>query len=101
MFDEQYKIVYEESKQFKETKDEDGFPCEDVHALTRWIKETFEVLVKHKDYEIKAINFSAYGASFVHLDEAWNNPLTPLYNYLKPYPEKLKQQFYKIMAAKI
>src|SRR5262249_28376765 len=36
---------------------------------------------------------SSYGASLVHLDDA-NKPLIPLYNYLKPYPEKLKKQFY-------
>jgi sugar (pentulose or hexulose) kinase len=38
--------------------------------------------------------FCRYGASLVHLDEG-GKPLTPLYNYLKPYPEKLKKQFYE------
>ena len=41
LFDEQYKLVYEESKQLLETKDEDGFPCEDVNALTEWVKRFF------------------------------------------------------------
>ena len=34
LFDEQYTVVYEESIQLAETKDEDGFSCEDVVALT-------------------------------------------------------------------
>jgi len=34
LFDEQYKVVYEQSQQLDETKDEDGFPCENVSALT-------------------------------------------------------------------
>ncbi|HEX4375027.1 MAG TPA: FGGY-family carbohydrate kinase, partial [Puia sp.] len=41
----------------------------------------------------KAINFSAYGASFVYIDEN-GNPLTPLYNYLKKYPAQLQKKFY-------
>jgi len=37
LFDEDYKIVYEQTVQLKEIEDEDGFPCEDVFALTNWI----------------------------------------------------------------
>ncbi len=33
LFDEQYRIVYEQSDRFEETKDEDGDPCEDVERL--------------------------------------------------------------------
>ena len=46
-----------------------------------------------KDIDVKAVNFSAYGASFVHLDGG-SNIVTPLYNYLKPYPENFKKRFY-------
>ena len=50
-------------------------------------------VVRLKDFDIKAINFSAYGASLVNLDEI-GNPVTPLYNYIKPYPEDLRRRFY-------
>ena len=93
LFDEQYKLIYEQSQTFEEIKDEDGFPCEDINTLTSWVQQTFAEILLRKDIEVKAINFSAYGASFVHLDKNLKL-LTPLYNYLKPYPEKLKQQFY-------
>ena len=93
LFDEQYKLVHEVSKQFEETDDEDGFPCEDVHALTQWVKDSFDDLLHNKNFEVKAANFSAYGASFVYLDDDLNVCL-PLYNYLKPYPAGLQQQFY-------
>ncbi len=93
LFDEQYKILFEESQQFEEIKDEDGFPCEDLKILSNWIKEKFRIIYSNKNFHIRAINFSAYGASFVHLDSS-NKPLTPLYNYLKPYPEHLAKQFY-------
>src|SRR5690242_10907869 len=93
LFDEQYKILFEESEKFEETKDEDGFPCEDLQALTKWIWEKFWQVTSHSEYNVRAVNFSAYGASFVHLNDLYK-PLTPLYNYLKPYPEKLKKKFY-------
>jgi sugar (pentulose or hexulose) kinase len=94
LFDEQYKIVYEESTQLKETEDEDGFPCEDVFTLTDWIKKSFFRVQSDERFEIKAVNFSAYGASFVYLDEELN-VIPPLYNYLKPYPPALQKKFYQ------
>jgi len=93
LFDELYNIVWEDAVVLAETKDEDGDPCEDLKALNDWV---FEALLKSKQaghFEMKAINFSAYGASFVHIGEG-GKPVTPLYNYLKPFPEKIKKQFY-------
>ncbi|MEO8764026.1 MAG: FGGY family carbohydrate kinase [Ginsengibacter sp.] len=94
LFDEQYKIVFEESTQFEETVDDDEFPCEDINKLTWWIHETFVRITGMQNFIVKAINFTAYGASFVHLDEN-NEPFLPLYNYLKPYPPLLQEQFYR------
>src|SRR5687768_5440399 len=93
LFDEQYKLVYEENKQLEEVSDEDGFACEDVLALTQWIKDSFDRLLNKKQFDIKAVNFSAYGASFVYLDDELN-VIPPLYNYLKPYPAGLQKKFY-------
>ena len=69
LFDEQYKLVYEENKQLDEITDEDGFACEDVQALTQCVKGSFDKLISEKQFDIKAVNFSAYGASFVYLDD--------------------------------
>ena len=93
LFDEQYKLLQEESTQLEETTDEDGFACEDVHALTRWVEQKLAEILSRKDIDVKAVNVSAYGASFVHLDEELN-VATPLYNYLKSFPQDLKKQFY-------
>ncbi len=94
LFDEQYKLVHEESRQLAETKDEDGFACEDVMALTQWVKDAFEKLLHDERFIIKAVNVSAYGASFVYLDND-ANVILPLYNYLKPFPQQLLNKFYK------
>src|SRR5690606_22672721 len=51
------------------------------------------------EFEIKAINFTSYGASFVYIDKD-GRPLTPLYNYLKDYPKKLLESFYAQYGGK-
>lgn len=98
LFDEQYKIVLEKSTQFDETKDEDGDNCEDLDLLNSWVTKTFEEVLNLPDFAIKALNFSTYGASFVHLN-ADGEAIAPLYNYLKTYPENLKKQFYDTYDA--
>lgn len=94
LFDEHYRIVFEKSLQFEETIDEDGDPCEDLMALTAWGRDSLQQLSALEQFDIRALNFSAYGASFVHIDKV-GKPVTPLYNYLKPFPEKLKAKFYE------
>jgi sugar (pentulose or hexulose) kinase len=94
LFDEDYHLLHEESQPLEETRDEDGFPCEDIQALTSWIKNSFDKVRKKDKYSIRALNFSAYGASFVLLDEKERH-LAPIYNYLKPYPESLSRKFYE------
>ena len=93
LFDEQYQIVFEQLQQFPETVDEDGFPCEDVCALAAWVRQSIQDIISMEAYDLKAINFSAYGASFVHLD-AVGNVVAPLYNYLKPFADSIKEKFY-------
>ena len=93
LFDEHYKIVFERSARFTETVDEDGDACENLASLRLSVFDSLHEVFRKPEFEIKAINFSTYGASFVYIDES-GKPLAPLYNYLKPYPDQLKEQFY-------
>jgi len=93
LFDEQYKMVFERTAKFNETEDEDGDACENLESLRLSVFDSLREVFKKNEFNIRAINFSTYGASFVYIDEH-GNPLTPLYNYLKTFPEALKQQFY-------
>ncbi len=93
LFDEQYQLVFEHVVQLSEITDEDGFPCEDLIALKQFVIEGLSSVVTDSRFKVNAINFSAYGASFVHLDDN-DNPVTPLYNYLKPLSEQLQDEFY-------
>ncbi|CAM4175883.1 Sugar (pentulose or hexulose) kinase [Pedobacter westerhofensis] len=94
LFDENYKIVFERSARFIETFDEDGDPCENLESLRLSVYDSLREVLRRKEFEIRAINFSTYGASFVYIDE-YGKPLAPLYNYLKAYPEDIKKEFYK------
>lgn len=93
LFDPDYHVLYEDDRQFQEIEDDDGFACENLEEVSLWVKKMTRDLKKIDNYDVKAINVSAYGASLVHLDEK-GNPATPLYNYLKPYPEDVLSQFY-------
>lgn len=92
LFDKNYKEVYKEYIQFDEIKDEDGYPTENLQALQTWLKSVFEKILKNAAFDVKAINFSTYGASFVHLDEN-GDVLTPLYNYTKPIDQSIIDSF--------
>lgn len=93
LFDENYTIVHEQSARFTETTDEDGDPCENLDSLRLSLFDSLHAINK-KEFAVKALNFSAYGASLVYIDKE-GTPLTPLYNYLKPYPPALQKKFYE------
>jgi sugar (pentulose or hexulose) kinase len=88
VFDEHYQVVLEQSTRLPESVDDDGFPCEDLALLETWIRDTVATLRSNPRFTIRAMNVTAYGASFVHVNEH-EQPVGYLYNYLKPYPEDL------------
>jgi len=93
LFDETYTIVFEKSTQFVETTDEDGDPCENLESLRRWIVDSLHEVLQKQAFVINAINFSTYGASFVLINDK-GETIAPLYNYLKPLSEEIKNTFY-------
>lgn len=93
LFDQQYELVHQLSTKMEETVDEDGDHCEDLAAMTISIRQMLEEVLQDDRFDIKAINYTAYGASFVYIDKE-GNTLTPLYNYLKAYPSNISEAFY-------
>jgi L-fuculokinase len=102
LFDEQYRIVSEQSENLPLAMDEDGDECEDLAALTEWVRRSLAQVMASRDDElnVRAVNFSAYGASLVHIG-ADGKPVAPLYNYLKTYPEALKRRFYDTYGGEV
>src|SRR5438309_3662514 len=69
LFDENYKIVFERTARFTDTVDEDGDACENVESLRLSVFDSLKEVFGQKEFEVKAVNFSAYGASLVNVDE--------------------------------
>lgn len=99
LFDKDFREVHKEYIQFDELVDEDGHPTENLPALQKWLKDVFHRILDANEFDVKAINFSTYGASLVHLDEN-GNPLTPLYNYTKTLPKEIVTFFFNQYGPK-
>jgi L-fuculokinase len=92
VFGRNFHVLEEQTENFMEIKDDDGFPSDDLSTVSQWVNEIFKHYSAHPRYDIKHCNFSSYGASFVHIDEGGKR-MDPFYNYLKPFPESCKKLF--------
>lgn len=99
LFDQNLKEVFHRYTRLEPIPDEDGFPSEPVLPLRDWMLETFRSALNSSEFEIKQLNFSGHGASFVHTD-LHGEPIAPLYDYLKPFPEELLERFYSENGGK-
>jgi L-fuculokinase len=93
LFDTQYNVVREDQVQLPEGRDDEEFPCEDISLLCDWIRTTWNELQHVKEVNVRALHFSGYGASLVHIDQT-GEPVTPLYSYFKPFPDEMKRELY-------
>lgn len=100
LFDKDLKLIYEEQSTFEEIKDDEGEACEDLHALTQWMFATWKKLEENTNFDVKALNFTTYGASFVHINEA-GTPVCALYNYLKILPKEIEDKFHQKYGSKM
>ena len=93
VLNDRYEFIYETAVRIDDIKDEDGDDCDNLPALMDWIKRSFEELIRNKDLDITALNFSGFGASIVFTDDN-NKAAAPLYSYMKPFPAELHKKFY-------
>ena len=91
VFDQDFHVIEEQTEIIPEVNDEDGFPSENLSALTKWVHAKLDHYLNHKEFTVTRINFSAYGASMAHLDR--DGKVLGFYNYLKPLPEHCKREF--------
>lgn len=94
LFNKQLKVVYQKEDKFETIVDNDGFECDDIAAIVHWIQLQLETFIKEAKYDVKAVNFSTYGATLMHLDKD-GKCLTPLYNYLKPVSETYAHELFQ------
>lgn len=99
LFDEKFNVVHKQQTTLSEIEDDDGYPCEDLDQLVDWMKRKFDEVTAGDELRITSLNFSTYGASLVHLDEN-GDVVTPLYNYLRSYPDDLQEKFYETYGGR-
>jgi sugar (pentulose or hexulose) kinase len=93
LFDKNLRIVSEEEDKFKEIIDDDGFACDDIDKIEKWILDSTTKYLQDPAFDVKAINFTTYGATLVYIDKNGKR-LTPVYNYLKPLPQGVAESLY-------
>jgi len=94
LFDYRLNLVIEQETRVAEIVDDDGFECDDIEKVEKWIRESILKLVHSEKYELTAINFATYGATIVYLD-AQGKRIGPVYNYLRPIDEKIPERLYR------
>jgi len=94
LFNEKMKMVSEEEQKFAEVKDEDGFECDDLDLIEKWLLAKVRELAKSDRYNLTHVNITTYGATVVCLDDSGKR-ITPAYNYLKPLDERIPESIYK------
>ncbi|MBN1926387.1 MAG: carbohydrate kinase [Prolixibacteraceae bacterium] len=93
VFDEAMNLIFQEEQNMPTITDDDGFECDDLERMENWIMEKVAELIADSRYDVKALNFSTYGASLVFLDEKGGR-IAPLYNYLKPVNDGIRQSLF-------
>lgn len=94
LFGENYEILFETETQFPEIEDDDGFPCDNINEIENWMYGILKIIFEENEYEILALNFSTYGATIAYMNNDGER-CAPVYNYLKPMPEEIKNKFMK------
>ncbi|MDQ1297217.1 MAG: hypothetical protein QG611_1197 [Bacteroidota bacterium] len=86
-------VISEIEELFPLITDDDGFECEDIEKIEKWIFREVKELSHSEKYELAAVNFVTYGAALTYLDRNGKR-ITPLYNSLKPIDEKIPEKIY-------
>ncbi|TFG44040.1 MAG: carbohydrate kinase [Bacteroidia bacterium] len=94
LFDYDFNLVLEQEIRIPEKRDDDGFECDNIELIEKWITESILKLVHSDKYDLTALNFATYGATIVYLD-ANGQRIGPAYNYLKPIDERIPERLYR------
>ncbi|MCU0461187.1 MAG: FGGY family carbohydrate kinase [Bacteroidales bacterium] len=94
LFDYDLNIISEEEERFPEINDDDGFACDDIEKIEKWISAAVKNLLYSDKYDLTAVNFATYGATLAYLDSR-GKLITPIYNSLKPIDDRIPEKIYR------
>ena len=94
LFDTDFKILAREKVTLSKIEDEEGHSAENICEIVSWMKESLETLLASDTFVINKVNFSAFGATLVHLDKK-GVVVAPVYDYHKPVETNTFEPFYR------
>ena len=94
VFDAENKILVREIVSLSKIEDEDGHSAENIDAIVSWMRESLDTLLASNIFVIHKVNFSAFGATLIHLDEK-GEVVAPVYDYHKPVEANTFEPFYR------
>ena len=92
VFDEAYRVLDIRVFGTEKARDDDGKNVLDLASLRSQVIAVAESLMADPRWDVKAFNFTAYGATIVNLDGS-GDPVHPVTDYLYPFPEEWKETF--------
>ncbi len=92
VFDQDYTVVDIRYFEAEQIQDENGFVSEDIISLRNCILALTTDFIKNKNWAVKAINFTAYGATLVNTNSV-NELAHIVTNYLNPFNDDLLVEF--------
>lgn len=99
LFDTQLNVLKETEEKFVATTDDDGFECDDIELIEKWVKNSLGEVIQSEKYDLLAVNFATYGATLAYID-SHGRRLTPIYNYLKPVDASIPEELYRKYGGK-
>ena len=100
LFDQNLQMVFQHEERFPTITDDDGFECDDIGLIEKWVVSTLNEIAADPKYVLTAVNFSTYGATLVFLDREGKR-ITPLFNYLKAIPENVQNTLFEKYEGKM
>ena len=94
VFDAENKILVREKVSLSKIEDEDGHSAENIFEIVSWMRKSLETLLASDIFVIHKVNFSAFGATLIHLDEK-GEVVAPVYDYHKPVEANTFEPFYR------
>ena len=94
VFDAENKILVREKVSLSKIEDEDGHSAENIYEIVSWMRESLETLLASDIFVIHKVNFSAFGATLIHLDEK-GEVVAPVYDYHKQVEANTFEPFYR------
>ncbi len=99
MFNHGLILIEEYEEKFPMIKDEDGFECDDIEMIEKWVKKSVSNLIHSSIWDLIAVNFTTYGPAVVFLD-SHGKPLNQLYNQSKPIDISIPGLLYERYGGK-